>query len=702
MTVERGQQAARVERGRPLRHGPPPHGRPVRGGGRRGAQVRAAAPPRALVPARVARDEHERKLEAAGVDDGEQVVDAGRDGALLPARDHRALAAGALGELCLGEPGAQPRLADQMAPPKPGTRSNAYTRHARSLQSTCEFIFATRAVRRRVRSADETSPVGEFLEETVLPALAARLDTAFPEFGWRPDARGWVATNEEMTHRALGRARRTRRRARPGAARLPRPRRRRDALDRVPQRRRSSRAARRSCHGRAELAARAGVDTAPIERAQPRDRRTDLLHDFFTLCRMRAAREGGRSRARLSRATRLPRRSDRPLGLGVVPPELITKNAARGGRLLASSRSAHSGVLADGRWPGRALRSLARRARQRSARSGRAPPDADSATRYLYLRGAGRSGLPPYGLSDVLRLPPPERRELVLVEGLIDVHHLRAHGLANIAAVGGARIQPESLAGFTEHGIESVVLAFDNDAARPRRPAYAPSSGSAAPRRAQRSGSSTPNARRREGSRRLCARTWHRRVPCPRRRGGVRDQPGAPSNSRAARHSRQPVDTSAEPPSHGRRVARHAPGAPALEQEDAIWRRRRSLRLRPRPSNAPSAHASGSEATRTAQPGTVSSRQRTTDSITPSTCERSGHPHLCSASWRMAPRPARASREARARIHHAAVAVGQRDRSDHRQFRRSRSGARPHGRRACLYATISSTGSEGSDVEQSP
>src|SRR6476659_10740596 len=46
--------------------------------------------------------------------------------------------------------------------------------------------------------------IGEFYADVVLPALADRLDTAFPEFGWKRDARGWVATNEEMTHRMLG------------------------------------------------------------------------------------------------------------------------------------------------------------------------------------------------------------------------------------------------------------------------------------------------------------------------------------------------------------------------------------------------------------------------------------------------------------------------------------------------------------------
>jgi hypothetical protein len=87
----------------------------------------------------------------------------------------------------------------------------------------------------------------------------------------------------------------------------------------------------------------------------------------------------------------------------------------------------------------------------------------DASTRYLYLRGASRSGLPPYGLAEVLRLPPPERSEVVLVEGLIDVHHLRAEGLRNVAAIGGARVQRDAIARLQRLGFDSVVLAFDND-----------------------------------------------------------------------------------------------------------------------------------------------------------------------------------------------------------------------------------------------
>src|SRR5436190_7835951 len=65
------------------------------------------------VPARVARHEHEREVEAAGVHDRDQVVDRRGDAALLPAGDHGAVAAGALGQVALGEAAAQPRLPDQ-------------------------------------------------------------------------------------------------------------------------------------------------------------------------------------------------------------------------------------------------------------------------------------------------------------------------------------------------------------------------------------------------------------------------------------------------------------------------------------------------------------------------------------------------------------------------------------------------------------
>jgi DNA primase len=303
--------------------------------------------------------------------------------------------------------------------------------------------------------------IGDYYVDTVLPALAASLDTAFPEFGWKRDARGWVATNQEMTHRVLG-----------------------------------VRAERVVAHGSAptgflvhggdptlwtaylnggvvprgetfravveELAGRAGVDVDPIDRVERRDRQGDLLGDFFVMCQDELhSIQGAPARSYLERRG-FPRSALADVDLGVVPNELATKNA-----LQASGYSeleiAHSGVLADGRWPGR----LCGAWRNESGRIGtfwaRSLRDTDSSTRYLYLRGATRSDLPPYGISDVMRLPATERHEVVLVEGLLDVHHLRAHGFPAIAAVGGARAQSSAGPRLHRLGFESVVLAFDND-----------------------------------------------------------------------------------------------------------------------------------------------------------------------------------------------------------------------------------------------
>jgi DNA primase len=310
--------------------------------------------------------------------------------------------------------------------------------------------------------ATASQRVGDFYSEVVLPALVARLDVVFPEFGWKRDPRGWVATNQEMTHRVLGvRADRV---VAHGAApsgflvhggepmswtayvnggEVPRG----DTFRSVVR----------------ELADRAGVDSSPIGRAQPRDRKQELLEDFFRMSRAELRSETGvAARSYLVRRGFPPDEIEQ-VDLGVVPGELLTKNALEAAGY-TELEIAQSGVLADGRWPGR----LCGAWRDERGRIGtlwaRALQDTDPSSRYLYLRGASRSGLPPYGLSDILRLPADARREVTLVEGLIDVHHLRSKGFPSVAAIGGARVQPEALQRFGRLGIDSVVLALDNDA----------------------------------------------------------------------------------------------------------------------------------------------------------------------------------------------------------------------------------------------
>lgn len=306
------------------------------------------------------------------------------------------------------------------------------------------------------------SRVVDYYTDVVLPALAERLDAAFPEFGWRRDARGWIATNEEMTHRELGA------RAERVVAHGPAPRgflvhggeavlwtayvngglvpRGRDFVATV-----------------RSLAERAGVDVSPLDRPEQHDRRAELLHDFFELARGELTGERGQQARDYLESRGISREALETSDLGVVPLAVELRRA-----LVEEGYSAQeveqSGLLADRRWAGRicgAWRDERGRVRTVWARTldGGGVPGA----KYLYLRGASRTGLPPYGLSDVLAQPLAERRELVLVEGLLDPHHFRAHGIPNVAALGGTSTLPETFERLARRGFEAVTICLDRD-----------------------------------------------------------------------------------------------------------------------------------------------------------------------------------------------------------------------------------------------
>src|SRR4029453_9881312 len=91
---------------------------------------------------------------------------------------------------------------------------------------------------------DERGGVHAYYLERVVPGVFERLPQVFPEFGWRPDPRGWVAPEQGVLHAPFRghppprRWPRTRRRETAGG--VSHPRRLLDALDRIRQRRHGS------------------------------------------------------------------------------------------------------------------------------------------------------------------------------------------------------------------------------------------------------------------------------------------------------------------------------------------------------------------------------------------------------------------------------------------------------------------------------
>jgi DNA primase len=207
------------------------------------------------------------------------------------------------------------------------------------------------------------------------------------------------------------------------------------------------------------------VDPSPLERSQPRDRRADLLRDFFGFCRFELVGGGGAEARAYLESRGFPEEAIADSGLGVVPAPAKTRSLLeRAG--YRPEEIAKAGVLADSRWPGRlcgAWRDSYGRIGTFWARSLENEAAADS--RYLYLRGASRTDLPPYGLSDLLDRPPDSRREIVLVEGFFDIHQLRAREIPNIAALGGTSVRPQTFERLHRLGIEAVTLCLDNDEA---------------------------------------------------------------------------------------------------------------------------------------------------------------------------------------------------------------------------------------------
>jgi hypothetical protein len=306
--------------------------------------------------------------------------------------------------------------------------------------------------------------IADFYEGDVLPALTQNLDHAFPEFGWQRDTNGWRAANQAFTHATLG-----------------------------------VRAERVVCHGDAprgflihgqgpvlwttyindghpargrefvdavrSLADRAGIDAGRLDRPPTTaERKASLLEDAILLSRRELTSGGGAAARDYLKRRGIPPDRLEETGLGVMPDHERLRLALISAGHTHADLSA-SGLLADTRWPGRVVGAWRDEQRRVVTLWARTIRD-DDADRYLYLRGAPRGGAIPYGLSDTLATASREQRaHVLLVEGVLDVHVLRAYGVESVAALGGTTAGSGLFERLTDVGVERVVLALDNDPA---------------------------------------------------------------------------------------------------------------------------------------------------------------------------------------------------------------------------------------------
>ena len=316
---------------------------------------------------------------------------------------------------------------------------------------------------------DRPIDLGDFLDQEIYPALFDRLDTAFPEFGWRRNGSRWIATNDAHARSLQG---------------APRP-------DRVnayentpfgfvvhgsaftswPQYLNGERtpSGQDFVHTVRELADRAGVDASGLVHEptseqsatiEHRDRREALLAAFVDRARHALlGPDGEAARGYLAgeRGFDLADLNELPFGL-YTSPERVDATLVEVG--FTTDEVADSGLLADARWTGRLVIPWRDRWGRIATIAARSVDESDP--KYLYLKGATKP--PAFGL-DVALAGGRGRDELVLVEGLIDVMALQTRGLENVAALGGGGelLTPRRWATLLDYAIHRFVLVLDND-----------------------------------------------------------------------------------------------------------------------------------------------------------------------------------------------------------------------------------------------
>jgi DNA primase catalytic core len=302
--------------------------------------------------------------------------------------------------------------------------------------------------------------LGDFLDGEVLPALWERLDEAFPEFGWIRKGNGWTATNRDHT------------KSLPGAPR--------------PERVVCNRAFGFLVHGGEptpwaayvnggdypkgpewvetvrKLAGLAGVsfperERSPeeLKRAEERERRRGLLEDLLAYAQAALRSTAGKAaRAYLVEERTFPEDELEPLEFGFYPSVDEVKKVLRA-KGYTEDELAAAGVVSSW-WTGRLMgpwrdgRGNVVNVWGRLLAEGEGP-------KYLYQKGGKKAS--PFGLEDA------GGKDLVYVEGILDALRLRAAGVPDVVAAGGASLGDEQIEALRRARVKALTLNLDADEA---------------------------------------------------------------------------------------------------------------------------------------------------------------------------------------------------------------------------------------------
>lgn len=310
----------------------------------------------------------------------------------------------------------------------------------------------------------------QWKESALFPALAGRLDSAFPEFGFRRSGGAWWTASKEPSGAegygakegrltASGFGFRSFKTGKPPVSWA-------DYLEgkgmAFPENLR-------------ELARLAGVDFperewTPEQKEEHGRKETQrrLLRDFMALAHTHLldSSQGAKDARAYLTGRGFTQEDLERLELGLCPSMAAAeKHLTPKGHGVEPLRR----LLHDSRWVGRLVGSVRDPwgevanlwARDLSGKS-------EQGEKYLYLSNEAaltRKGeLVPFGLGEALQ--HGGRENLILVEGVLDALHLQARGVANVAALGGdgGNLTPDLLERLSYHKVKAATLLLDNDA----------------------------------------------------------------------------------------------------------------------------------------------------------------------------------------------------------------------------------------------